>query len=115
MSTILGCNVTIMVSNMDASIKFYTEVLGFKLKNRYGDHWADIEAPDMAIGLHPAAKDVSTGNNLSIGLRVADLNDSKQALEKQEIQFDVRDDGEVSLAHFADPDGNAFYLVQPKW
>lgn len=115
MTTILGSNVTIMVSDMDASVKFYTETLGFKLKNRYGDHWADIEAPEMTIGLHPAGKDVKTGNNLSIGLRVADLQSTVQALEMKGLQFAILDDGQVSLAHFTDPDGNALYLAQPKW
>ena len=60
MTNIQDCNVTVMVSNMDNAIKFYSETLGFKLKARYGDHWADIEGPGIAIGLHPASKDVKT-------------------------------------------------------
>jgi len=114
MSEILGSNVTIMVSNMDRAIQFYSDVLGFKLRNRYGDHWADIDAPGMQIGLHPAARDVVTGSNLSIGLRVSDLGATMQALEQRGVQFNVQDDGEVKLAHFSDPDSNALYLAQPQ-
>ena len=41
---ISGGNITVMVSNMDASVRFYTEVLGMKLTNRFGDHWATVDA-----------------------------------------------------------------------
>ncbi len=33
-------NVTIMVADLDRSIKFYTETLGFKLGSRFGNMWA---------------------------------------------------------------------------
>jgi catechol 2,3-dioxygenase-like lactoylglutathione lyase family enzyme len=36
-------NVTVMVSNMDAAVGFYTEGLGLKLAYRCGDHWASVE------------------------------------------------------------------------
>jgi len=51
-------NVTVIVSNMDASVRFYTEVLGLKLQYRFGDHWASVEAgKGLTIGLHPADVD----------------------------------------------------------
>lgn len=34
---ISGGNVTVFVSNMDAAIEFYREVLGLKLGKRYGN------------------------------------------------------------------------------
>jgi len=40
---ISGALPTIFVSNMDAAVRFYTESLGLKLAERYGDHWASIE------------------------------------------------------------------------
>jgi catechol 2,3-dioxygenase-like lactoylglutathione lyase family enzyme len=43
----------VIVSNMDRAVRFYTEVLGLKLKNRFGDHWATVVA----------------GNGLTIGRR----------------------------------------------
>jgi len=47
--------VAVMVRNMDAAIQFYTEVMGMELKQRYGDHYAEITTPNMDIGLHPAS------------------------------------------------------------
>lgn len=49
---ITGGNATAFVSNMDASIRFYTEVLGLRLTNRFGDSWATVEAgKGLTIGL----------------------------------------------------------------
>jgi hypothetical protein len=33
-------NVTVIVSDMDWAVKFYVEILGLKLKSRYGDYFA---------------------------------------------------------------------------
>jgi catechol 2,3-dioxygenase-like lactoylglutathione lyase family enzyme len=35
---ITGGNATVFVANMDASLKFYHEVLGLKISSHYGDH-----------------------------------------------------------------------------
>ncbi|MBK9985229.1 MAG: VOC family protein [Saprospiraceae bacterium] len=56
MFQIVQTNLTIMVRNMDQSIAFYTDVLGFKIIRRYGNHYAQIEAPGIIIGLHPSEK-----------------------------------------------------------
>lgn len=112
MTNIQSANITIMVSNMDKAIQFYTVTLGMKLKNRYGDHWADIEGPGIAIGLHPAGKDVKTGNNLSIGLSVNDLQQAMLELQKKGVDVKMHDDSKVKLAFFTDPDNNSLYLAQ---
>ncbi|MBI1767522.1 MAG: VOC family protein [Bacteroidetes bacterium] len=115
MTHILGGNVTVMVSDMDTAVKFYTETLGLKLRNRYGDHWADVDGPGISLGLHPAGKDVKIGNNLQIGFKVDDLDKAVADLERKNVKFTTQDDTQVRLAIFADPDGNALYLAQSKW
>jgi catechol 2,3-dioxygenase-like lactoylglutathione lyase family enzyme len=115
MSLIENSVVTVMVSDMDASIRFYTETLGLLLKNRYGNHWADIEGPGIAIGLHPASKEIKKGDNVSIGFRVKDLDKAIAAFTEKGVQFKKQNDSQVKLAHFTDPDNNAFYLAQPEW
>lgn len=112
MTPILGANVTVMVSDMDASVKFYTGVLGLKLISRYGNHWADIEAPGMSIALHPASHGAKPGRGLAIGLRVRNLREAVDALEKQGVEFHLIADDKVQLASFADPDGNELYLAE---
>ena len=49
---------------MDRSVRFYTEVLGLKLTNRFGDSWATVEAgKGLTIGLHPASAQISGTRN----------------------------------------------------
>jgi catechol 2,3-dioxygenase-like lactoylglutathione lyase family enzyme len=45
-------NVTIMVRNLDESIKFY-ESIGLKLKQRWGNHYAMFVVKGITLGLHP--------------------------------------------------------------
>src|SRR5262249_42241147 len=46
-------NVTILVADMNRSIRFYTESLGLKLISNYGGQFAVIESNGLRIGLHP--------------------------------------------------------------
>jgi catechol 2,3-dioxygenase-like lactoylglutathione lyase family enzyme len=41
---ITGGNATVYVSNMDNAVRFYTEVLGLKLTDRFGSHFATVQA-----------------------------------------------------------------------
>ncbi len=58
---------------MNKAIEFYQDKLGLQLVNRYGDHYAEIQAPDLLIGLHPTTEKVVQGNNLSIGFGMLSL------------------------------------------
>lgn len=109
-------NVTVMVSDLDRAVAFYTEVLGLTLKGRYGDHWAEVEAPGLRIGLHPTSQPPSpdAAGGLSIGLGVADLQEGMATLKARGVQFAPprEDEGEIRLAFFRDPDGNPLYLTE---
>src|SRR5688572_21543121 len=111
MSEFLSSNVTVMISNMDKAIDFYTQALGLKLKSRHGEHWAEIEGPGITIGLHPSSEK-EKAHNLSISFGVKDLAQSMAALEKKGVSFHVHNDATMKLAFFADPDGNTLYLAQ---
>ena len=113
MALIQSANVTVMVSDLDAAINFYVDTLGFTLVNRFGEHWADIEGPGIAIGLHPTDKPIAAGTNLQIGLRVQNLAKSVAMLEEKGVEFQNQDEAQVRLASFQDPDGNTLYLVEP--
>jgi catechol 2,3-dioxygenase-like lactoylglutathione lyase family enzyme len=115
---ISGGNITVMVSNMDASVRFYTEVLGMKLTNRFGDHWATVDAGrGLVIGLHPASpKYPAPGakGGMLIGLEIDEpIQQVVERLRSQGVHFTspiIQDEGAGSFADFEDPDGNAIYL-----
>ncbi|TNE79933.1 MAG: VOC family protein [Bacteroidetes bacterium] len=115
MPNIQSAAITIMVSDMDKSIAFYAEVLGFKVKSRYGNHWADLEIPGLHIGLHPTDKPIAKGENMQIGLKVSDLDETVKELETKGIQFTFNPDDQVNIATFQDPDGNTLYFIKADW
>jgi extradiol dioxygenase family protein len=54
---IQGGNATIYVSDGQRSVDFYSGVLGLRVVFRAGDHWAQLDAGGLSIGLHPAFAD----------------------------------------------------------
>ena len=48
-------NITINVKDIDKSISFYQSI-GLKIKNRWGNHYAQLSAPGVVIGLHPTKR-----------------------------------------------------------
>lgn len=113
---ISGGNVTVFVSNMDAAVRFYTEILGLKLANRFNDHWATVEAGrGLTIGLHPASPKYpvpGTKGGMVIGLEINDIDDAVRGLQAKGVRFSrpIQKERAGSFADFEDPDGNAFYL-----
>jgi len=86
--------------------------LGSKLKARYGDEFAQVEAPGTIIVLHPASKDGTRpgkSESLSIGFAVDNLDKMMAELRGKGVQFSrTADDTQVRLAFFTDTDGNPF-------
>jgi catechol 2,3-dioxygenase-like lactoylglutathione lyase family enzyme len=110
-------NATIFVSDMDRSVNFYTKILDLKLAQRFGNHWASVEAGKLTIGLHPASSENPAGRNGStvIGLELTgNIEDSVAILKQQGVQFRgaVGRDNAGKFAYFEDPDGNLLYMIQ---
>lgn len=109
--------VTIFVSNMGELIRFYTETLGMKLGNRYGNEFAIIHGKEgLTIGLHPASAKSPAGK-IAIGIQVVEpIQGAVSRLKEKGVRFTtpVVDDKEVLAAGFTDPDGADLYLVEIK-
>ena len=113
-----GGVVTIYVSDMDRAVRFSTDVLGFRLTERHGNHWASLDGgPGLTIGLHPATAEVPAGRQGSIALGLyleGPIREAVNQLTARGVQFSgpVIDDKALSLAFFGDPDGNPLYLAE---
>src|SRR6266566_4426085 len=107
-----GSLLTIMVGDMDRSVRFYTETLGLSLRFRAGNDWAEVTSPGVTIGLHPARPGsppaASTGGT-SLGFEVGNLDATMAELSGKSVGFagPVIEGGQERIAHFADPDGTA--------
>lgn len=115
MENLNKCRVNVMVSNMDNAVKFYSETLGLELRNRYGDHYAEIQAPGLMIGLHPSSKEITIGNNLSIGFGVFNFDLTIENLKTRGIEFIMEEEGWIRLAYFTDLDNNQLFLAENKY
>ena len=116
---ITGGNATIFVSDMDASVAFYTEVLGLTLRFRAENNWAEVVAGnELVLGLHPAHSefpDPGTRGSVQIGLNVDEpLETIVERLGAKGVSFEgpvVEDkNGGMRFQYFADPDGNVLYF-----
>ena len=112
-------NVTLMVTDMEKSIQFYTKTLGLRLKANYGGQFAQIEAPGTIIALHPIPENgpkPGYSEGISIGFGVVNLEETMEELRQRGVEFSrTSDDNQVMLAFFTDPDGYHLYLSQSKW
>ena len=114
--TIKQSNITINVKDLDKSISFY-ESIGLNVKNRWGNYYAQLTAPDIVIGLHPSSDNNLTGNsgNTSIGFTADNFEEAKSLLQKLSIKTTDRQEEGGQFLHFTDPDGTALYFIKPKW
>jgi catechol 2,3-dioxygenase-like lactoylglutathione lyase family enzyme len=114
-------NVTVVVSDMDASVRFYTETLGLKLQYRFGGHFASVVVGNgLTIGLHPASEHSLAGRkgSMSIGLELTgSIHEAMRTLQARGVKFEgVVNEGKAgSFVGFEDPDGNPLYLAQLSW
>lgn len=109
--------ITLMVADLDEAVSFYTAALGLRLKARYGNEFAVVEAPGLTIGLHPRAKGQSSPP-MSIGLGVDSLEAAMQRLSARGVKFigAIAEDPPVRIAYFAGPGGTPLYLCeQSEW
>ncbi len=111
---IASANVTVMVDDLDRAVDFYVRVLGLALISRDGGFHASVDAPGVAISLHPRRGDVPAGpGNLSIGFLVDHLDEAVGDLTGRSVSFDRQENDVNRFAFFVDPDGTSLYLYQP--
>ncbi len=108
---------SMQTTDMDRSIKWYGENLGFKLLYRVDDiGWCEMgtHMQGVNVGLSVVEKpDVKGGATLTWG--VNDIASARKTLESRGVKFDGETmtlPGMVMLATFFDPDGNKMMLFQ---
>ena len=109
----------IPVHNQDASLKFYTEKLGFKVvtDQPFTDtqRWIELLIPGAESGIAlftPPGQENRIGEFQPIGFWCDDVFATAQVLQSKGVTFAQQPKTEVwgSIAIFKDPDGNQFAL-----
>jgi catechol 2,3-dioxygenase-like lactoylglutathione lyase family enzyme len=113
--------VMIMVSDMNRSIRFYTEVLGLKLGYE-SPEWTEFESGGATIALHRgrvkhlAREDSDVTGTCSLGFIIDDLDQTFRELTAKGVTFTMppteRKDEGIKLAICLDPDGLPISLSQ---
>lgn len=111
--------VGIPVKDQDVSLKFYTEVLGFKVATDQPftdkQRWIELSIPGAETGLSlftPEGHEDRIGQFQSISYRCDDVFATSEVLKQKGVTFAKEPKEEVwgSVAVFKDPDGNQFVL-----
>jgi catechol 2,3-dioxygenase-like lactoylglutathione lyase family enzyme len=105
------------VRDMEAAIRWYTEMLGFELIYKLDEMgWCEMRSPvkDVTVGLGQV-KEMAPHDGCVPVWGVVNIEASRRKLEKMGVRFDGPTHeitGMVKLATFYDPDNNAWMLVQ---
>jgi CreA protein len=106
------------VKDLDRAIRFYTDVLGFRVTERRDDlQFAHVatNVDGLQIGLSQQAEPQGSGSVL-LNIGVKDVAAARRALEAKGVVFrraTVVIPGKVALAEFSDPDGNLLRFAGP--
>lgn len=112
-----GLTCALQVADLDRAIRWYEDVLGFKLLYRAEElGWCELstEVARVNVGLSQVEK-VEKGGGATLTFGVADVDAARRLLEQRDVRFDGPSrtyEGMVRLATFFDPDGNALMLYQ---
>ena len=117
--------VVLPVSDIDRSIAFYRDQVGFELDHHTTNEHMDVaqltppgSGCSIVIGSIPSQQEMAPGSMRGLQLVVADADEARRKLldkgvEASEITvFDDRDGG--TFFGFADPDGNTWAVQQLK-
>ncbi len=119
-------SVRYLVSNVDASVHFYSELLGFELQQKFGPAMAIVSKGDLTLWLagpvSSAAQPVPDGRIPAPGgwnrfvLTVNNLSEMVSTMRAKGVQFrnEIVEGPGGSQILCEDPSGNVIELFEPK-
>ncbi|MBB4837419.1 putative enzyme related to lactoylglutathione lyase [Sphingomonas kyeonggiensis] len=112
-----GLTCAINVTDLDAGIAWYRDVLGMNLLYRVDEiAWCEFESPVARVNVGLAQREsVIQGGGATLTFGVVDIEAAQKVLDSAGVRQDgpIQDiPGMVRLLTFYDPDGNALMLYQ---
>ena len=109
--------IILLVSNMEKSVKFYSDILELPIKTRSKD-WTEFFNNDTVLALHPASKrsKLNPGSGILVGFEVSDLGLTMKKLKERKVKFFKKPKEEPFGKHaiVQDPDGHLISIAQLK-
>jgi len=107
-------HVMLMVPNVEASVKFFSEGLGLAVKMS-SPGWAELDADGTTIALHLARGQQEVAASPILSFVVDDVEASVAALEGlgAKLNGDIREPSFGKVAAMNTPEGHMVSLLQP--
>lgn len=107
-------HVMLMVKDIPATVKFYSEGLGLPVKMQTPG-WAELEANGTTIALHAAGDSSKGGDSPILSFHVEDVYGAIATLETlgARLEGPVREPSFGTVAALRTPDGHLVSLLQP--
>ena len=108
--------ITVPVTDVERSTKFYAETLGLPWINEGSQQWPEFQlGENVSLYLMDPTnigQEFKGPHTAHIALRVADVAETRKELEGRGVAFegDIFDTGVCHMAFFTDPDGNQLML-----
>jgi catechol 2,3-dioxygenase-like lactoylglutathione lyase family enzyme len=106
--------IVLSTGNLDDSIRFYTETLGFALKFRDDTRYAALDGGSVTLALATAVDHPLPGKVL-VGIKTVDVDALARAVEEGggEVVEGPYEDAHERRAVVYDKEGNGLVLYQP--
>jgi lactoylglutathione lyase len=106
--------IVLSTDNLEESITFYTETLGFKLKFRDGGHYAALDGGAVTLALATAVDHPIPGQ-VVVGIKTDDVDAAARAIEENggAIVRGPYNDAHERRAVVYDNKGNGLVFYQP--
>lgn len=116
----IGINLSwIVVKDIQAAVKFYTEVAGFALQELSEEYkWAELKGPEgsrLGIAEESSDNDIKAGSNAITAITVEDIKEAIAFFKEKGVTLvgDMMEvPGHVKIQTFTDLDGNTMQIVQ---
>jgi lactoylglutathione lyase len=105
--------IVLPTGDLEESLRFYTETLGFPLVRRVGPTYAIVDAGSVAIGL-TASSEPPTGGKYMLGMKTDDVDGLADSIEESggTIVTAPYDDGNERRAFVHDNKGNLLMIYK---
>lgn len=106
--------VILSTDDLDESIKFYTETLGFPLKFRDGNHFAALDGGTITLAL-ATSLDHPIPGQIVVGIKTGDVDDVARSLDESEgviVKGPYNDAHERRVVAY-DSKGNGLVVYSP--